>query len=103
VRRKKKAKGNSYEGGAGSLLSLLVALLTLQHDTKLAAPPLWGYDPGPQLPGRAMAHVLGVAAFQIGHPVACFIQMKADNPLLHDDASLARLNQAFRLPCELPD
>ena len=31
-----------------------------------------------------MAHVLGVPAGQIGHPVAMLVLMKSDNGLLHD-------------------
>jgi hypothetical protein len=35
------------------------------------------HDPGPGLPGRLMAQVLGVAAGQLGYPVAVLILMEA--------------------------
>ena len=40
---------------------------------------------------RSMAHVLGVAAIEIGHPVALFITTKPQDRALHDEPAVAHL------------
>src|SRR4029078_83814 len=39
--------------------------------------PVGGQHPGTQLPWRLVAHVLPVTAFELGHPVAVLVLMKA--------------------------
>jgi hypothetical protein len=46
-------------------------------------------NPGPIRHRRLMAYVLAMAALEVGHPIAKFVQMKSDNGLLHPQASLA--------------
>ena len=46
--------------------------------------PLRRHDPRAIHKRRLMPHVLAMAAGQIGHPVAKFIEMIADNRLIHD-------------------
>jgi hypothetical protein len=47
----------------------------------MPAATLFTYDPWPTGERRLMADVLAVAAGEVGHPVAVFILMKADDAL----------------------
>jgi hypothetical protein len=40
-------------------------------------------DPGADLPRRIVAHVLGMSALQVGHPLPFVILMKSDDATLH--------------------
>jgi hypothetical protein len=42
-----------------------------------------GDHPGPVLPWWIMSHVLGVAAFQLGNPVAFLVLTEANNSSLN--------------------
>jgi len=41
------------------------------------------FDPGTIDPRRLVAHMLWVAAFQLGHPVAMLVYVKSDDLLSH--------------------
>jgi len=58
-------------------------------------PLLWVQDPGPGLPGRLMAQVLGMAAGQLRHPMAVFILMKSTNCRRGFPVPLVRVPFAF--------
>ena len=51
-------------------------------------PPFLCQNPGPIRHRRLMTHMLTMAALEVGHPIAIFIQMITNNWLLHAQASL---------------
>jgi hypothetical protein len=55
----------------------------------MLAPAFLSQDPGPIRHRRLVPHMLTMAALEVGHPIAKFVQMKSDNGLLHPQASLA--------------
>lgn len=48
---------------------------------QVVCPALGAGHPRSYLPGRVMTHMLGMATFQVGHPVVVFVLMKTDNRL----------------------
>ena len=65
-----------------------VALSAIELDAEPAPPPLGGRYPRTLLPGRLMAHVLGVSALKIGHPVGVLVLMEANDFLFHSMANM---------------
>ena len=61
----------------------LITQHTLELDAKGCRASLGSQDPGPQLPGRVMSHVLAMSALEFGHPVAFLVQMEPDDCSLH--------------------
>lgn len=51
--------------------------------THHAGPAVLGHDPWTDLPGRFVAHVLGVAALEIGDPLTFAVLVKTDDPPPH--------------------
>jgi hypothetical protein len=54
----------------------------------MPAPAFFCQDPGPIRHRWLMTYVLTMAALEVGHPIAKFIQMITNNGLLHAQASL---------------
>ena len=65
-----------------------VALLAVQGLSKMLFPAFLCQDPGPIRHRRLVTHMLTMAALEVGHPIAIFIQMITNNWLLHAQASL---------------
>jgi hypothetical protein len=57
----------------------------------MPAPAFFCQDPGAIRHRWLVAHVLTMAAFQISHPIAIFIQMITNNGLLHGATTPASL------------
>ena len=55
----------------------------LQPLANHAGPAVVGENPRTHLPRRVVAHVLGVAALQVGHPVILGVLVKTDDLPLH--------------------
>jgi hypothetical protein len=51
--------------------------------THHAGPTVVGHDPWTDLPRRFVAHVLSVAALEIGDPLTFDVLVKTDDPPLH--------------------
>ena len=51
-------------------------------------PAFLSEDPGPIRHRRLMAHMLAMATLKIGHPIVIFVQMIANDRLLHAETSL---------------
>jgi hypothetical protein len=49
----------------------------------MQAPPFLCQNPGAIRHRRLVAHMLTMAALEVGHPIAKFIQMITNNALLH--------------------
>ena len=47
----------------------------------------FGQDPWPVRHRRLVTHMLSMAASQIGHPIAVFVEMIPDDRLVHDKCS----------------
>ncbi len=45
----------------------------------------FGEDPGPDCPRRVVPHVAGVAALEVGYPVAAFVLVKTNDAPFHAD------------------
>ena len=43
-----------------------------------------------------MTNVLSMTTGQLGHPIAMFVLVISDNPLVHERSSLQRLKRPFR-------
>src|SRR5262245_17096396 len=77
----------------------LVALAARQCFADRGRAPFARRDPGAIRPGRAMTHVLVMAAFKLGNPVVRIVLMKAnDTPVHRRPASAACM--ARRMPGE---
>lgn len=61
----------------------LIALAAPEHAAQYLIAALFRGDPGPTGPGRIVAHVLIVAAGELGYPVLLHILMKSDDRLSH--------------------
>ena len=48
------------------------------HSEKVRT-PVGGHDPRTVLPWRVVPHVLGVPAFELGHPMAFGVRVKSNN------------------------
>ena len=48
------------------------------HSEKVRA-PIWRHDPRAVLPWRVVPHVLGVPAFELGHPMAFGVGVKSND------------------------
>src|SRR4051812_1428830 len=68
-----------------SSVRLLVALFTFELASQRARAAFGRHNPWPVDPRRAMAHVLRVAAFQVGDPVPLVVLMKAGDASFHKD------------------
>ena len=68
---------------AGRFASHLLAEGALERRSELLSPAFRLQDPGPQIEGRLMTHVLLVSAGELGYPVAVFVLVVADDRLLH--------------------
>jgi hypothetical protein len=62
---------------------VLVAEAALEGRTQALLPSLGLQDPRPGVERRLVAHVLPVAASELGDPLALRVQMKADDRALH--------------------
>jgi hypothetical protein len=60
-----------------------VAKEAVEFDADPAGPPLKCCDPIALLPGGVVTYMLAVAAGQIGHPVAFFIEVEAGDLTSH--------------------
>lgn len=60
----------------------------LQLATQVALPTLRRCHPRPDLPGRVVAHVLGVPALELGDPVLLLILNVAHDTSLHGDCTV---------------
>jgi hypothetical protein len=63
----------------------------VQQHSQVSFPALRRDDPGASLPGRIVAHVLGMAALQVGHPMPLLILMEVNNAALLTHGMLSRL------------
>ena len=54
-------------------------MLAVEDPAESALAAFGSRDPVASGPGRIVTHVLSVAAFEIGDPMAVFIEMKADD------------------------
>lgn len=69
----------------------LGAPATVQERAQVLGTPSKGGDPNADLPWGIMAHVLGVPALQVCHPVLFVVQVQPDNTACHGHTDRVRL------------
>ena len=68
-----------------------VAAPAFQNAAQAALPALLGSNPGPNLPGRVMAHMLGVPALELRDPVLLLVLVVPHDLTLHDRVLLHKI------------